>query len=175
MQPPPIPTSNPYAAPQAAVADVWPQQGANVPVHAGFWLRFVAMIIDSVAFMVMFFVVALLAGIVLGISMGGRSPDTKDVELIGNLIGIAMGLIFPWLYYAFFEASGWQATPGKKILGLRVTDLSGAPIGFGRASGRFWGKMVSYMILYIGFFMAGWTEKKQGLHDMMAGTLVVRG
>lgn len=175
MQPPPIPSSNPYAAPQAAVSDVWLQQGANAPVNAGFWLRFVALIIDSFIFMVVLFAVALVAGMVLGLAMGGRGAAAKDLELFGNVIGFGLGLIIPWLYYALCEASSWQATPGKKALGLRVTDLTGRPIGFGRASGRHWGKMVSYLILYFGFFMAGWTERKQGLHDMMAGTLVVRG
>ena len=59
-------------------------------------------------------------------------------------------------------------------LGLQVTDLEGRRISFGRASGRFFGKIISAMILYIGFMMAGFTEKKQALHDMIAGTLVIR-
>jgi len=66
-----------------------------------------------------------------------------------------------------------QATLGKKLVGIQVTDLYGQRIGFGRALNRLLGKMLSALTLYIGFMMAGWTEKKQALHDIMAGTLVV--
>jgi uncharacterized RDD family membrane protein YckC len=55
-----------------------------------------------------------------------------------------------------------------------VTDLNGDRISFGKASGRFFGKIISRLILGIGFFMIGFTEKKQGLHDMIAGCLVVK-
>jgi len=79
-----------------------------------------------------------------------------------------------WIYYASLESSAWQATLGKKILGLKVTDLAGNRISFGRASGRFFGKILSGMILGIGFLMAGFTERKQALHDILAGCLVLR-
>jgi uncharacterized RDD family membrane protein YckC len=79
-----------------------------------------------------------------------------------------------WIYYASLESSAWQATLGKKILGLKVTDLAGNRISFARASGRFFGKIVSGMILGIGFLMAGFTERKQALHDILAGCLVLR-
>jgi uncharacterized RDD family membrane protein YckC len=72
------------------------------------------------------------------------------------------------------ESSSWQATLGKKILGLRVTDLAGNRITFARASGRFFGKILSGMILGIGFLMAGFTARKQALHDILAGCLVLR-
>jgi uncharacterized RDD family membrane protein YckC len=79
-----------------------------------------------------------------------------------------------WIYYASLESSAWQATLGKKILGLKVTDLAGNRISFARASGRFFGKILSGMILGIGFLMAGFTERKQALHDILAGCLVLR-
>jgi uncharacterized RDD family membrane protein YckC len=72
------------------------------------------------------------------------------------------------------ESSTWQATLGKKILGLKVTDLAGNRISFARASGRFFGKILSGMILGIGFLMAGFTARKQALHDILAGCLVLR-
>ena len=85
-----------------------------------------------------------------------------------------LALMLSWIYYASMESSTWQATLGKKILGLKVTDLAGNRISFGRASGRFFGKILSGMILGIGFLMAGFTARKQALHDMLAGCLVLR-
>jgi uncharacterized RDD family membrane protein YckC len=79
-----------------------------------------------------------------------------------------------WIYYAALESSAWQATLGKKVLGLRVTDLAGNRISFARASGRFFGMILSGMILGIGFLMAGFTARKQALHDILAGCLVLR-
>lgn len=73
------------------------------------------------------------------------------------------------------ESSSWQGTLGKKALGLRVTDLEGNRVGFGRATGRYFAKIVSGLILFIGYIMVGFTAKKQGLHDMMVATLVYRG
>ena len=87
---------------------------------------------------------------------------------------ILISAVLKWLYYALLESSSWQATLGKKALGLEVTDLERRRIGFGRATGRTFAKIISAMILYIGFLMAGFTEKKQALHDMMAGCLVIR-
>jgi uncharacterized RDD family membrane protein YckC len=71
------------------------------------------------------------------------------------------------------ESSSKQATLGKLALGIVVTDLNGNRISFGRATGRYFGKIVSGMIFAIGYIMAGFTEKKQALHDMIASCLVV--
>jgi uncharacterized RDD family membrane protein YckC len=79
------------------------------------------------------------------------------------------------VYYSLLESSSWQGTLGKKLLGMRVTDLNGNRISFGRATGRYFGKILSGMICFIGFVMVAFTEKRQGLHDMLAGTLVVTG
>jgi uncharacterized RDD family membrane protein YckC len=153
--------------------------------YAGFWLRFVAVIIDSI---VLWIVGAVITFPIMG-AMGLRSlmrggfgpygggPATPaDMLPIMSMIFrlILISLVLKWLYYALLESSAWQATLGKKALGLEVTDLEGHRIGFGRATGRFFGKIVSGVILWIGFIMAGFTEKKQALHDMMAGTLVIR-
>ena len=80
-----------------------------------------------------------------------------------------------WLYYAFLESSSWQGTIGKKVVGLRVTDMNGNRISFGRATGRYFGMILSGMICFIGWLMIAFTEKKQGLHDMLASTLVLKG
>jgi uncharacterized RDD family membrane protein YckC len=84
-------------------------------------------------------------------------------------------LVVSWLYYALSESSSWQGTLGKKILNLKVTDLAGQPISFGRASGRYFAKIITGLIpLMIGYIMAGFTEKKQAIHDMIASCLVLR-
>jgi uncharacterized RDD family membrane protein YckC len=71
------------------------------------------------------------------------------------------------------ESSSKRATLGKMALGIIVTDLEGKRISFGRATGRFFSKILSGIIIYIGFIMVAFTDKKQGLHDMIAGTLVI--
>jgi uncharacterized RDD family membrane protein YckC len=124
----------------------------SVPVYAGFWLRFVAWLIDVPILAVMSTVIAVLT---LG---------------IGSLFGIIIG----WLYHALMESSSNQASLGKMALGLKVTDLNGNRISFGRATGRSFGRLLSGLILGVGFLMIAFTEKKQGLHDMIAGTLVVK-
>lgn len=85
-----------------------------------------------------------------------------------------MLLLLMWIYYAAFESSAWQATPGKKLLRLYVTDLSGRPIAFSRASFHNIGRMISEMTFWVGYIPAGFTEKKQALHDIIAGCLVLR-
>ena len=77
------------------------------------------------------------------------------------------------LYYTFFEASSWQATPGKRILKIYVTDLNGQRITFQRALIRNLARQISG-IFFIGYLMAGFTEKKQALHDIIASSLVFR-
>ncbi len=122
--------------------------------YAGFWRRLAAVIIDSI-------IVSIAGAIVVG--------GFDEATFPGTLFGIAAG----WLYWAGFESSERRATPGKMALGIRVTDLEGNRITLGRATARHFGKFVSAAILLIGFLMAGFTAKKQALHDLIAETLVV--
>jgi|TARA_R100001224_G_scaffold67251_1_gene40553 uncharacterized RDD family membrane protein YckC len=142
--------------------------------HGGFWLRLAAAIIDTIITQLGLTIIGVIIGIFVGIFMGAAGSPMGDIEMIAGGIGYAIGIIGQWLYFTIFEISGWMATPGKKILGLQVTDLNGQQIGFGRANGRYWGKIVSALILMIGFIMIAFTDKKQGLHDIMAGTLVIK-
>jgi uncharacterized RDD family membrane protein YckC len=87
---------------------------------------------------------------------------------------VVLALFLSWLYYAAAEGSGMQATIGKRLLGLKVTDEQGNRIGLARASVRFAGKFLSTATLGIGFLMVVFTEKDQGLHDKIAKTLVVK-
>jgi uncharacterized RDD family membrane protein YckC len=152
--------------------------------YAGFWLRFVAYIIDGfvsgLAFLILLIPLFILTGAGAALSKIGSGEDIDNVAAaflsIGFLLGF-FGIIFlvSWLYYALSESSSWQATLGKKMLNLKVTDMTGQPISFGRASGRFFAKIITGMIpLMIGYIIAGFTEKKQAIHDMIASCLVLR-
>lgn len=125
--------------------------------YAGFWIRFCAAIIDGMVFIPLGIVIA--------------AVDTVNVFSSWTVFNWVVG----WLYFALMESGGWQATIGKRLVGIRVTDLSGNRITFGRATARYFAKILSWLTLYIGYFMVAVTEKKQGLHDMIAGTLVLYG
>ncbi len=95
--------------------------------------------------------------------------------MLGLFSAFTFFLVAQWLYFAGMESSARQATFGKAVMSLRVTDLKGQPLTFGHATGRFFAKIVSGLIPFaIGYIMAGFTEKKQAVHDMIAGTLVLR-
>jgi uncharacterized RDD family membrane protein YckC len=90
-------------------------------------------------------------------------------------LALLISVVIQWLYFAGMESSARQATIGKSAMSLRVTNYEGRRISFGHATGRFFAKIVSGLIpLGIGYIMAGFTEKKQALHDMIAATLVLR-
>jgi uncharacterized RDD family membrane protein YckC len=189
--PPPVPFAAPPApAPvtsTAAIAPAYSYAATMEPpthlVYAGFWLRFVAYFIDSILIDAVVFgltaVIGGVLGLVLGFSGHPSSSDGSDSSsgVVTNLAdsGIyVLCLVGIWLYFAILESSSWQATVGKKLLGLKVTTLDGRRISFGQATGRFFGKILSGLTLLIGYIMAGFTARKQALHDMIAGTLVVR-
>ncbi len=154
-----------------------PYQGAAAGVgYGGFWIRFVAFIIDAIIVRVVLAPVSLLFGLGMGFGgmMGGLSHGALGLHLLGGLMFVFVLTCASWLYEAFLLSSSYQATLGKMIFGMKVTDLQGQRISFARATGRHFGKWLSGMILFIGFIMAGFTERKQALHDMLAGTLVRR-
>jgi uncharacterized RDD family membrane protein YckC len=151
--------------------------------YAGFWLRFLAHLIDSVIVGGVLICLLIPLAMATGVGAGlhrlepGEPPNPAMVmAFIGSLwIFILAAVAGSWLYYAYCESCEWQATVGKKVLNLVVTDLNGARISFGRASGRYFAKIVTSMIpCGIGYMLAGFTEKKQALHDMIASCLVLR-
>ena len=151
--------------------------------YAGFWLRFVAYLIDDIILGAIGFVISLpfIGAIIFsGIALSELDDgDGSKLFGIAGIIGSVLLLIITitavgWLYFALMESSKQQATLGKMALSLKVTDMEGNKISFARATGRYFGKIISNMIFMIGYIMAGFTEKKQALHDMIAGCLVIR-
>lgn len=134
-------------------------------MYAGFWKRFAALIIDNILLNVLIYVVIFAAGYDLS---GQTNPDISRLLII--FFAVAAICL---LYWPLFESSPMQATPGKMALGIKVTDLHGGRIGFFRALGRNLGKIISGMTLNIGYAMAGFTVRKQALHDKMADCLVI--
>ncbi len=153
--------------------------------YAGFWLRFVAYLVDGLilgfaimAFCIPFFF--LMGGVPLLESLPRYGHERFEpwqfagfLTIIFVLIGVS--LLVKWLYFAYLESGEKQATWGKQALGIYVTDLAGNPISFGKASGRFFAKIITGLIPFaIGYIMAGFTERRQALHDMIASCLVLR-
>jgi uncharacterized RDD family membrane protein YckC len=165
------------------------QQPQVVPTptvtYAGFWWRFLAWIIDDFIISFVNFILIFPVAIVMGLSFagmanhGGFGYHQDWLGMAGSTFSFIFYAVFistcsKWLYWSLMESSKYQATLGKMAVGAKVTDLQGRRISFGRATGRYFGKIISGMILYIGYMMAGFTEKKQALHDMMADTLVIK-
>jgi uncharacterized RDD family membrane protein YckC len=134
--------------------------------YAGFWKRFAALLIDMLVLVPLTAIFGGILGFLYGLSMAGT---VEGAQFIGQITGV----LVPWIYHAAFESSDKQATPGKMVLGIKVVDMEGSRISFGRATGRHFAKIISSIILMIGYLMAAFTQKKQALHDIMAGCLVV--
>jgi uncharacterized RDD family membrane protein YckC len=166
---------------------------AGTRVYAGFWLRLVAAIIDRL-------ILGIPMGIIFFLSIASLLPtlmqnfqnlqNAQDPRTVMAIVAAVLPRVFfliilflaaGWLYWGLMESSAWQATLGKKAVGICVTDLSGGRPSFGRASGRYFaGRGISTVPSIGGLYylidciMAGFTEKKQALHDMIAGCFVVR-
>ena len=156
------PAAAPAAAPArpvgSAAATVF--ESGRLP-HAGFWIRFAASLIDYIVMTVVGFV------------LEKAAMPSGDPTLAVLIFLFLVYAFFCWIYWAAMESSPQQGTFGKMALGLKVTDMNGNRIGFGSATLRFLGMFVSTIICGAGYIMAAFTEKKQTLHDIMAGCLVL--
>ena len=147
--------------------------------YGGFWIRVVAFIIDAILVRVVVHPVAAIFGIG-GLAAGGlglhgfRHGAGLPLLIFGGGVLAILTIGASWLYEALMLSSSYQATLGKMIFGMKVTDLSGNRLSFAHATGRHFAKWISSLTLCIGYIMVGFTERKQGLHDMIAGTLVRR-
>lgn len=163
----------PYGGRPAAVTP--PEARAAAFEYAGFWRRVAAAVIDGLITGAVMYVVQM----VLLTGMRGSFTDTADTGAVtgavlrATVLEIAVNNVIQWLYFAGFESSANRATPGKMAIGIQVCDEYGDRISFWRATGRHFGKLLSGVILGIGYLMVAFTERKQGLHDYLAGTLVV--
>lgn len=179
------------AAPAVAVAPALGQSlGSSVvaaPVYspyAGFWLRFVAYVIDALMCGLVVGLLVLIIVVVIGVGTlrrSGEFSDSPESYFMAPATILFFAVVFiaitcgTWLYYSLLESSIHQGTLGKMALGLIVTDTQGRRITFGRASGRFFAKLITSLVpLFIGYIMAGFTVKKQALHDMIASCLVLK-
>jgi uncharacterized RDD family membrane protein YckC len=153
--------------------------------YAGFWLRFVAYIIDYIIIYVVqsfiFIPVLGLLGITFAANMENveNMSDAEALGMFGSMMAVAgatalLTTVIAILYWSLMESSKFQATVGKLALGLKVTDMEGKNLDLTKSLIRNVCKIISGMIIFIGYIMAGFTEKKQGLHDIIAGTLVVK-
>jgi uncharacterized RDD family membrane protein YckC len=150
--------------------------------YATFGDRLVAIIIDGL----IIGAGATAVGLVLGalffssnsldlIKTGGEMSDVSILmAVITYLFFMLMVLVGGWLYFALQESSERMATIGKRAMGIVVTDLEGNRITFARATGRYFGKILSQAIMYVGYIMAAFTERKQALHDMISNCLVMK-
>ncbi|OOG48596.1 RDD family protein [Rhodanobacter sp. C01] len=186
MRSAPPPVSNSYSAPTAPRQALPQTTAAALEDYAGFWKRVGAYILDAI--------ILYLPNMLIMKALGGDAAQAALKQAMLAAPGDAHAMmaaygqfyssmataslittVLAWLYFALCESSAWQATVGKLALGIRVTDLQGNRISFPRALGRYPAKILSGIILCIGFLMVAWTQRKQGLHDMIASTLVLNG
>jgi uncharacterized RDD family membrane protein YckC len=141
--------------------------------YAGFWIRVGAYFIDAILLgVIQLLIMYAMIGGVLFRMRPGEIPDSSLMARLFSMYGIV--IVIRWLYFAGMESSANQATVGKMAVGIKVTDLNGNRISFANATGRFFSKIISGVILFIGYLMIAFTAKKQGLHDQIAGTFVVK-
>jgi uncharacterized RDD family membrane protein YckC len=163
------PSTSPAEIPAAPEISAAP---ASV-VYAGFWLRAIAYLFDTIlvslvfGFAASFYPAAFLKQPDATITSLSNLPQLTPAAFVTTIVGV-------WLYYTLFEASPWQATPGKRLLRLYVTDLFGRPLTFGRAAARNAAKLISSLTFLVGYLVAGFTPRKQALHDLLASCLVLR-
>jgi uncharacterized RDD family membrane protein YckC len=165
---------SPYAPPRAPLQNASDYVAGGQIVYAGFWKRVAASMIDSLVLMVVILILAIFLGVfsaAASLGRGGAGLSSGSMISLGlfylfEIVGIA-------LYFAMMHASSMQATLGKMAVGIKVTDDSGQRISFWRGVGRYFAYLLSSLVLFVGYIMAAFTDRKRALHDMICSTLVV--
>ncbi|MEB3218522.1 MAG: RDD family protein [Nostocales cyanobacterium 94392] len=141
--------------------------------YAGFWKRLVAAALDTIIVLILYFILAFFIGICFGIF--GISADLLEDSSFEFIFSVLLVVIY-WLYHVVMESSAKQATLGKQATKIYVTDMNGKRISFARAAGRNVIKVVSSLFTFgiLVYLVAAFTEKNQALHDIFAGTLVIK-
>lgn len=137
--------------------------------YAGFWIRLLASLLDGVILLVAAICIMVLTGVPMEHMM-----DFINVELEGYTWQQSMYVFLSLLYVILLPASTLQGTLGKAALGLKITDVNGERISVWRSLGRALSEILSTIILFIGYIMIAFHRQKRGLHDIIAGTYVIR-
>jgi uncharacterized RDD family membrane protein YckC len=173
-------------APATPVRASEEDEGPDIGVYAGLGRRLIAFVIDALILLFLDLIAAALLGLIRGIQnlyfyliqhipMDQLTTEGSTPAFISSVVaayGVLL-IVIPWLYFAGFESSKSQATPGKLLMRIVVTDLSGNKPTFARVTLRHFAKFVSALVILIGFLMIGLTKKRQGLHDKIAGCLLL--
>ncbi len=141
--------------------------------YAKVWKRFVAACIDlalvnAVALPTLLILLWMIEGFHTKLGL-----EAEPSRFLAGMLTVVLWLTTDWYYNARMVSGEMQATLGKRCMGLKVTTLDGDRISFGQASGRHFAKFLSTFALFVGFLIAPFTRRKQALHDMVAGTLVI--
>lgn len=179
----PEPAPPAWSAPApAAPATAWstapaPAPGASATSYAGFWRRFWALVIDSILISMVTVPIQVMVGVPWAFSM--HDMNNFDPERLASLISAGLLVrcaqtVLTWGYVALMQSSSRQATLGMMALGIRVTDLEGRRITFARATGRYFASILSALTLGIGYLIQLFTQRRQTLHDLIAGTLILQ-
>jgi uncharacterized RDD family membrane protein YckC len=138
--------------------------------YAKFWSRFWATVIDAI-------LISIVDRIISNIMGYGTTTTYTRNNYSYQVSQVSVNLSFSivaYLYYSIMESSAWQATLGKRFMQLEVTNMEGGKLTFVQATIRFWSKLISIIILFIGYFMNIWDPKGQTLHDKLANALVIK-
>ncbi len=158
--PPPVGSQPAWTAASAPRVSLWARD-----TFAGFWRRFAATLVDGT---ILWFPPSILR-VALGMPLLDTSGSSSDEELFITLLT----LVLCWFYAALLESSARQATLGQQLLGIRVMDVEGRRITFGRATGRYFGQLLSAVLCGVGYLFNLWTSRRQTLHDLVSGCVLV--
>lgn len=164
-EPPAAEPATPYRPPAAQVRDEAEHGPGGEVAYGGFWVRFGAVIIDGI--------VVYIASVVAVVAVAALLASIGTGEAAG--VAAVIAYVMPgFFYFALMESSDWGATLGKRAFNLRVMSADRFErIGFGRAAGRYFARFLSMLVLYIGYLIQPFNARRQTLHDMICGTVVV--